>query len=161
MGKGDQFWPVLQQFFVNIQAQQAIIGDRNKLQASICALGKHLPGNKIAMVLHLSEHNQIACMDVRIAPAIGDEVNTLGGIACEDDLFALASIDEASDLHTGFFHPCRCLFAELVDPTMNIGVRRLIVGAHSSDNSTRLLRTCRAIKINQWFTVYLSREDRE
>src|SRR5260221_9146785 len=94
-----------------------------------------------------------------MAPAISYQVNTLGGVTREDDLLALASVDEASYFHASLFHFCRRFFADLVDSTMNIGVSGFVISTHGLDDGIRLLRTRRAVKINQRLTVYLARED--
>src|SRR5258708_38256816 len=113
------------------------------------------------MMLHFRQHDKITCCYILIAPAISDQVNTLGGIAREYNLFALANVDEASDFHTRLFHSCRCLFADLIDSTLDIGMRGLVIGTHSLDDGTGLLRTCCTVKINQRLTVYLARQDRK
>ncbi len=109
------------------------------------------------MMLHFRQHDKITCCYILIAPAISDQVNTLGGIAREYNLFALANVDEASDFHTRLFHHCRCLFADLIDSTVDIGMRGLVIGTHSLDDGRGLLRTCRTVKIYQRLTVHLAR----
>src|SRR5882762_661335 len=130
VGKGNQFWLLLQKLFIDVQAQQAIITHGDKLQVSTSALGQQLPGDEIAMVLHLGQNNQITSMNILCPPAIGHKIDALGGVACENDLLALACIDETSYLHTCLIHRYCRLFTYLIDSTMNVGIISLIVVVH-------------------------------
>src|SRR5260370_10050101 len=107
------------------------------------------------MMLQFCQHDQVTRSDVRITPAISHEVYTLGGIACKNNLLALASIDKASYFYTSLFHPCRCLFADLINSTMYIGMSSFVIGTHGLDHSYRFLRTRRAVKINYRLPMYL------
>ena len=90
-------------------------------------------------MLHLCQDDEVARRNIGAAPTIGNQVDTLGGIACEDNLFTLASIDKAGHFYTRLFHGRRRLFADLVDSAMNVGVICLVIYVHRIDDSTRLL----------------------
>src|SRR5271167_493558 len=100
-------------------------------------------------------------MNIRTTPTVGHQVDALGRIAGEDDLFALACIDEAGNFDARLLHCGRCFFAERVDPTMDIGMIGLVVGAHGINDSLGFLRTCRAVKVHQRFPMHLARQDRK
>src|SRR5260370_38173943 len=95
------------------------------------------------MMLQFCQHDQVTRSDVRITPAISHEVYTLGGIASKNNLLALASIDKASYFYTTLFHPCRCLFADLINPTMEIVMNSLVIRTHGLDHSYRVLECLR------------------
>jgi hypothetical protein len=42
------------------------------------ALAQHLPGNDIGVVLHLGDDDVIARVNLRVAPAVGDQVDPFG-----------------------------------------------------------------------------------
>ena len=50
------------------------------------AFREQLPGNDIAMVLHLSEQDLVAAMHVLRAPGLGDEIDAFGGAAASVDV---------------------------------------------------------------------------
>src|SRR2546421_9001445 len=112
-------------------------------------------------MLRFRQHDAIPRRNIGITPAIGHQVNTFGGVACENHLLTLASIDEARHLHTRLLHPGRCLFADLVDAAMHIGMRGFVVGTHGLDDGMRLLRTGSAVQVDQWVPMYLTGQDRK
>ena len=91
------------------------------------------------MVLHLCQKDEIAGSNVCAAPTVGHQVDTLGGIARKDNLFAVADIDEASHFDARSLHGCRGFFTDFVDSAMDISVICLVVGAHGVDDGTRFL----------------------
>src|SRR2546430_2427041 len=119
---------------------------------------EQLPGDEVAVVLHFGEDNQVSGRDIGITPAIGHKIDAFSGVACEDDLFALASVDEAGYFHARPFHLGGSFLADLVDTAMDVGMSGLVIGAHGLNDTIGLLRTRRAVEVNQRFAVYLARE---
>ncbi len=122
MGKGYQFGLLLQAVAGIYQARSrpsSVTGTNSRRAplrwASSCQ-------GTVAVVLHLRQHDQIVCVDIGVAPAIGHEVDALGGIACEDNLLALASIDETCHFYARLFLRRGRLFTDLVDAAMDIGI---------------------------------------
>src|SRR5258708_37821707 len=98
-------------------------------------------------------------MYVGSAPTIGNEIDALTGVTCEDNLFALARIDKMCDLDTCLLHRCRCFFTEFIDTAMHVSIDGLVVGAHRFNHSMRFLRARCAIKIDQGFSMYRTRQN--
>ena len=46
----------------------------------------HLPGDDVGMMFERREENAVVRPEIRLAPALGDEVDPLGRAADEDDL---------------------------------------------------------------------------
>ncbi len=107
-------------------------------------------------MLHFGQHHQVTCMDIGVAPTVGDKIDALCGIARKNDLFTLARIDEASHFHTRLLHCRRCFFTDLVNTAMNIGMISPVVCAHGINNSVWLLRTRGAVKVHKWFPMHLA-----
>ena len=161
VGESDEFGLLLQQLCVDIQVERTFIGHGDKLKTRAGALGEQLPGYEVAVMLHLGQYDQIAGGDVGRAPAVGHQIDALRRVAREDDLLALACIDETGGFHPRFLHCRRRFLADLVDAAMDIGMDGLVIVAHGVDDSTRFLRTCRTVKVNERFPVYLARQDRK
>ena len=98
VGEGDQLRPEAQQHLEDVEAEDAVVGDRDELEVAVDLLDEELPRDEVGVVLHLGQDDRVAPADVAAAPAVGDEVDRLGGVADEDDLVRVGRVDEAGDL---------------------------------------------------------------
>ena len=70
----------------DVEAQHAVVGDRDELEVAVALLDEELPRDEVGVVLHLGQDDGVAAIDVPPAPRVGDEVDRLGRVAGEDDL---------------------------------------------------------------------------
>ncbi|MOA04922.1 hypothetical protein D3C78_1244950 [compost metagenome] len=113
------------------------------------------------MVLHLGDHDIIARMHLRIAPAIGDQVDPFGCAAHKHQLFWRTSVQECRYLRADIFHTLGRFCAQGMDPAMH-GRIAVTVKFHLGVNHLiRLLRTGCAVEIGKRQTVDFTGQDRE
>ena len=68
--------------------QAFVTGNGDIFQLCTCALGKKLPRYNVTMVLHLSQQDDVAFAQISRAPRGSNEVQSLSGAACEDDVLS-------------------------------------------------------------------------
>ena len=76
------------------------------------------------MMLHDREDDLVAGFDALAPESIGDEVDGLGGVAGEDDLFLAARIEERRHFLARAFVGLGRLIGEIMQPAMHVGVLR-------------------------------------
>ena len=94
MGERDELRLEPEEDLEHVEAQDAVVGDRDELEVAVLLLDEELPRNEVGVVLHLGQDDRVAPADVPAAPRVGDEVDRLGGVAGEDDLVAVGRVDE-------------------------------------------------------------------
>ena len=98
--------------------------------------GEQLPRHEVGMVLHLGGEDDIAGLEMGVAPAAGDEVDALGGAAGEDDLGGIGGVDEFRDAGAGALVGVGRAHGERVEAAMDVAVVALVV-AHSASMTAR------------------------
>ena len=83
---GDEPGPAAQQPLVLLQDHLAAVVHGRDPQAGTGLGDELLPGHDVGVVLQVRDDDLVARADVLAAPALGDEVDALGGAAHEDDL---------------------------------------------------------------------------
>ena len=132
------------------QVQQSFVpGDRKIGNPGAGLLGQYLPRNKIAVVFHFGEQDDIAGFKVFSAPGGGNEINAFGGAAGENDLIGVARVDEFGRPGAGGFKGNRGAVAQFMNAPMNVGVVVLVIMHQRVDDGAGLLRGGGVIKINQ------------
>ena len=76
-----------QQLLEFVDEEIALVVDRRPFDHRALALAQEMPRHDVGMVLHDREHDLVAGLDALAAERIGDQVDRLGGVAGEDDLF--------------------------------------------------------------------------
>ena len=127
MGEGKELGAVEPGIEVGEVEQSVVAGDGDELEPGTGALGKELPRDKVTVVLHLGEQDDVALGKVVRAPCGGNEVDGLGGATSENDVLARGGIEETS-------HAVACVLiggggtvAELVDAAVDVGIVVLII----------------------------------
>ena len=123
----------------DVEAEDAVVGDRDELEVAVALLDEELPRDEVGVVLHLGQDDRVAAVDVLPAPRVGDEVDRLGRVAGEDDLVGVGGVDEPGDLRAGPLVLGRRLLADRVDPAVDVGVVLAVVGVDRVDHDLRLL----------------------
>ena len=73
-----------------VDEEMALVVDRRPFDHRALALAQKMPGHDVGVVLHDRENDLVAFLDALAAERIGDEIDRLGGVAGEDDLFLAA-----------------------------------------------------------------------
>src|SRR5690606_32375898 len=125
------------------------------------AFAQEMPGHDVGVMLEHAEHDLVARLHPRRRPAVGDEVDALGGAGGEDDLLGVGCAEEAGD---DAAH--RLVFLggdvrEIVQAAVDIGVFVLVGPRHRLDHHARLLRRGAVVEVDERLAVHLAREDRE
>ena len=143
----------LEEDLEDIEAEQAIVGDRDELEIRVLLLDQELPRDEVSVMLHLGQDDDIATGDVLAAPRIRHEVDRLGRVAGEHDLVPIRGVDEPRDARSGRFICRGGALADLVDAAMDVGVVLAVVGVHRIDHGLRLLARGRRVEVDQRLPV--------
>ena len=127
VGERDELGLEPQQDLEDVEAEDAVIGDRDELEVAVALLDEELPRDEVGVVLHLGQDDGVAAVDVAPAPRVGDEVDRLGRVAGEDDLVAVGRVDEPRDLDPRRLVRGGRLLADRVDAAMDVGVVLAVV----------------------------------
>ena len=161
VGERDQLRLEAEEHLEHVEAEDAVVGDRDELEVAVALLDEELPRHEVRVVLHLGQDDDVAAVDVGPPPGVGDEVDRLGRVAGEDQLVAVGGIDEPGDADTrGLVGGGRPL-ADRVDAAMDVGVVLAVVVGDGVDDDVRLLARRRRVEVDQAMTVDLLVEDRE
>ena len=89
VGERDELRLQPEEHLEDVEAEDAVVGDRDELEVAVLLLDEDLPRDEVRVVLHLGEDDLVAAPDVLATPRVGDEVDRLGRVAGEDDLVAV------------------------------------------------------------------------
>src|SRR5207248_2394277 len=112
-------------------------------------VAQHLPGYDIGMVLEIADYDLVAGFQMRRTPALGDEVDRLGGAAHEHDLALVGGVQKRARLFPRLLEKVRRAAAQRVHAAMHIGVVVPIKIREAVDDAARLLRTGAGIEEHQ------------
>jgi hypothetical protein len=113
------------------------------------------------VVFHASDENLVPWLQYGPAVALGDEIDTLGSASGEDHLAGASGINEAGRLLPHIVVGNRGSLAEVVNPTVDIGVLGRVEASDGVDYGLRLLAGCGIIEINEPLAADLLPENRE
>ena len=148
--------------FSNSSTQEmALVVDRRPLDHRALALAQEMPRHDVGVMLHDREHDLVARLDALAAERVGDEVDGLGGIAGEDDLFLAPGIEEGRHFLARALVSLGCLVGEIMQAAMHVGVLRGVGLLQAVEHRLRLLRRSGVVEINERLAVNLRGEDRE
>ena len=125
------------------------------------ALGDDLPRHDVGVVLEMGEQDLIAGLEVGPTPALGDEVDALGGAAHEDAAPGVLEPEELRDGTAGGFVGGGGLLAQEVDATVDVGVLLGVIAFEGLDDDRRLLGSRRVIEVGQRTAAHGTSQDRE
>src|SRR5436190_7795387 len=112
-------------------------------------------------MFHFREEDHISFANKFSAPCLGYKIDAFRGSAREDNFVSACRADVFRDTLARFFVSFRRARAQRVQATMHVGVLVLVITPKCVDHGARLLRRCRAIKINQRMAMRLFAENRE
>ena len=109
--------------------------------------GKHLPRHDIAVMLQLAQHDAVARLYVRCAPALRNQINALGGTTQKNDFIGRSCTHEA-----GYAIPRRLeCHSHIRRPRIHTAMDRCVIHSasphHRIEHDLRLLRRCSGVEI--------------
>jgi hypothetical protein len=118
-----------------VEDQTAVVVDGQPTQLDAPLGRQHVPRDDVGVVLHLGEHHHVATVEVGAAPAVGDQVEGLGGVLGEHDLACgVRGADEPAHLGAGRLEAAGGLLGDGVHTSVDIGVSGLVVVAHGVEH---------------------------
>ena len=145
-------------FVEQVGAQQPVVADGQVAHHDAAALGLHLPGHDVGVVLHVGEQHLVAGLHVCRAEGGCHQVDGLGGAACEDDFGRGAGVEESAHALACCFVQLGGLLAEVVHASVHVGVGVEVLAAHGVEHRQRLLRGGGIVEVNQRAAMHLPRE---
>ena len=157
----DQLGAIGQQLLELVDQEIAFVVDRRPFDDGAVTLPEEMPGHDVGMVLHDREHDLVAGLDVRLAPGRRHEVDRLGGVAGEDDLFGAPGVEKLRHLCAAAFIGFGRRIGEVMQPAMHVGVFGLVGFGHAVEHGSRLLRRGGVVEIDQLLAIDLQRQRRK
>ena len=142
-----------------IKAPFGVERDPTKLNSDLG--NEHVPRNDVGVVLHVTEHDDIAGRKICSSPALRNHIESFGCILGEDDFGGRPRANEIANKCSSEFHAVRGFFSDHVNATMHIRINRAVVVVHRIQNRKRLLRSGRRVEIDDRLSVHLARKERE
>ena len=113
------------------------------------------------MVLQPRNQHAIPRLQVRRTPAVGDQVDRLGGAARPDHLAAARAVQKSGQRIAGGLEAPRGTIGERVRPAMHIGMLAAVVVRYGVDNGVRFLCGGGIIEVDQRLAVHRLSENGE
>ena len=123
--------------------------------------GSELPGDDVGVVLHPGDQDLVSGGERAPAPALGDEIDALGGAPGEDDLLRRRGVHEPGDPVADGVVRRGGPLAQVVDAAMDVGVLGRIEAADGLDDRPGLLAGRGIVEIDQGLAVDPPGKDRE
>ena len=146
LGDGDQTGLWAKQLFVLIQPHLAGIVHRGHAQPRALFGAEHLPGNDVGVMLQPGDDDLVVLLNVAASPALGDQIDGLGGSANKDDFAGRAGVEEAARLLAGRLVSIGGTRRQLMRGAMHVGVFVLVEVFETIDDGLRLLRGRRVVE---------------
>ena len=112
-------------------------------------------------MLDLGGEDDVAGLEVGVAPAAGDEVDALGGAARENDLGGIGGMDESRDSRACALVGVGGAHGEGVEAAVDVAVVALVVVHERVDDGARFLGGGAVVEVDEGFAVDLLVQDRE
>ena len=158
---GNNFCPLGDIRFKDLHIKTAIRIDRGCDGAGPHPLAQQMPGHDIGVMLGNRDQHFIACFQICIAIAMGDQIKAHGRAGSKDHLFFICGMDEFCHLA-----PYRLIgigrgFREIMQTAMNIGIGLAIGRMQRIQHHLRLLGRGSGIQINQLFAMNFCFQNRK
>ena len=97
VGDGHEARAIAETGFDVGHGQNAVLRHRNRHDLGASGITRDLPRHQIGVVLELGDRDLVTLAEVAASPAVGDQVDPLGGAAYKDDLIGVAGTQERGD----------------------------------------------------------------
>ena len=154
----DQFGARRQRLLEFLDGEIALVVDIDPFDDGAVTFPEEMPGHDVGMVLHDREHDFVAGLDVGLTPGRCHEIDRLGGVAGEDDLFCAPGVKEFLDLGPSTFISLGRRIGEEMQPAMHVGVFGGVGLPHAIEHHGRLLRGRGVVQIDQRLAINLERQ---
>ena len=144
-----------------VDEEIALVVDRRPLDHRALALAQEMPRHDVGMVLHDREHDLVAGLDALAAERVGDQIDRLGGVSGEDDLFLALGIEKGAHLLARALVGIGRGVGEVMQAAMHVGIFGGIGVLEALEHCLRLLRRGGVVEIDERLAIDLHREDRE
>ena len=138
-----------------VDEEMSLVVDRRPFDHRALPFAQKMPRHDVGMVLHDREHDLVARLDALAPERIGDEVDGLGRVAGEDDLFLAPGIEERRYFFARALVSLGRLVGEVVQAAVHVGVLRGVGLLKPVENRLRLLRRRSVVEIDQRLAVDL------
>ena len=145
---------VVQELLVFIQQHLARVVHRDHAQLGALGRRKLLPGHDVGVVLQVADDDLVALADVLRAPALGHEVDGLGGAAHKDHFVHIGRVDELLHALAGAFVGVGGACGQFMGSAVDVGVLVLIEVRDAINHRLRLVRGGRVVKPHQLAAVH-------
>ena len=122
MGDGDHLGARREQLLEFVDQEIAFVVDRRPFDHRALALAQEMPGHDVGVMLHDREHDLVARLDALAPERVGDQVDGLGGVAGEDDLFRARRIEEGADVLARALIGFGRGIGEVMQAAMHVGI---------------------------------------
>ena len=143
-----------------LEVETTLVGDVEPAQGRARTLARELPRHDVRVVLHDGDHDLVTGTELRRQRVRG-EVERLGGVLREDDLFGTRGPDEGGHGPPRPLERGRRLRAQHVHGAGDVGVVLEVVGRDRVDDLTRLLARVAGVEVGQRVRADLAGQDRE
>ena len=148
-----------EQLLIGIEANLPMIIDGDDLEDRARLRAELLPGHDVGMVLKPGDDDFVVLADVLAAPALGDEVDGLGGPAHENDLVRGRRAKKAAHLFASVFVSVGGAGGKLMRAAMDVRVFEAVEMHEPVDDGLRFLRRCGVVEPDQRVAIDLLVED--
>mmetsp|Transcript_34857 Transcript_34857/g.76049 ORF Transcript_34857/g.76049 Transcript_34857/m.76049 type:complete len:240 (+) Transcript_34857:804-1523(+) len=150
MGHRDEASFRRQQLLEHVSVESSLLVDPNEAELHSGLFGKHLPRDYVGVVLHGCRDDLISGLELRPGPRPCHQVDGLGGVSGEDDLYRVAGSDEFGHLRPGTLEGIRGPDGEGVHPSVHVAVVLAVEARHLLEDAPRLVRGGRVVQVDQW-----------
>ena len=148
--KRDQLRALGKKRTIRVEIEQTVIRHRYKFESHAAFRCQHVPRDKIAVMFHLGQDDQIARFEICTRPGICNEIDGLGRVARVNDLMSRWRIDKLCNLDARLLVHGGRFLRKHMHAAMDVGVGATIKIIHRFDDRLGLLRRRRGIKINHF-----------
>src|SRR5437016_12286666 len=112
-------------------------------------------------MLEPRDYNFVVFFDVAVAPALGDQIDALGGAAHEDDLTCRGSIQKSANFVPRAFISVGRTRSECVSGPVNVGILVAVKSGDPVNHGLGFLGSRSVVEPNQRSPVHMFLQDRE
>ena len=140
---------LVEELLVLVHTKAAIVRDGNHAQTDALTGLEELPGDDVAVVLHLRDDDFVAFLHEGLSEARCHEVDALGGAARKDNLGRAAGIQETANRLARSLVQLGGLLREEMHATMHVGIYVIVLLRHRLNDLPRLLCRSGIIEIDE------------
>ena len=122
MGEGHELRLEPEEDLEDIEAEDAVIGDRDELQVAVLLLDQELPRDEVGVVLHLGQDDDVTPADVLPAPQYATRLIASVALRVKTISWRSGALMNRADALSGRLVRGGGALADLVDAAVDVGV---------------------------------------